>query len=58
MGITDARHLRELGIPALGFSPINNTKMEIHKENEYLGVQTFLCGIKIYCLLIPALAEV
>jgi aminoacylase len=31
---TDARYLRQLGIPALGFSPMTNTPILLHDHNE------------------------
>lgn len=56
-GGTDSRYVRQLGIPALGFSPINNTPVLLHDNDEYLGKSTFLKGIEIYCDVIPALAN-
>lgn len=55
---TDSRYIRELNIPALGFSPINNTPVLLHDHNEYLNRDVFLRGIEIYCKLIPAIANV
>lgn len=54
---TDARHIRKLGIPALGFSPINNTPVLLHDHNEFLNSKIFLKGIEIYCNIITGLAE-
>lgn len=54
---TDIRYIRELGIPALGFSPMNNTPILLHDHNEFLNEKVFLRGIDIYCELIPALAN-
>ena len=31
---TDARFMRELGIPTLGFSPMSNTPILLHDHNE------------------------
>lgn len=31
---TDARFMRQLGIPALGFSPMKNTPILLHDHNE------------------------
>lgn len=45
---TDAAYLRALGIPAIGFSPINNTPVLLHDHNEYLSADVYLKGIKIY----------
>ena len=44
---TDSRYLRAQGIPAYGFSPINNTPILLHDHNEWLGVETFMRGIEI-----------
>ncbi|XP_046680751.1 aminoacylase-1-like [Homalodisca vitripennis] len=57
-GATDARYIRNIGIPAFGFSPMNNTAIKIHENDEYLNKQVFLRGIEIYCRLIPALASI
>lgn len=54
---SDSRYLREMGIPSFGFSPINNTKKLLHSHNEYLGVDTFLKGIEIYCEIIKEIAN-
>ncbi|XP_074645722.1 aminoacylase-1-like isoform X1 [Tubulanus polymorphus] len=55
---TDSRYIRQVGIPALGFSPMNNTPILLHDHNEYLNEDIFLRGIDIYCDLIPKLAGV
>ncbi len=34
---TDSRYIREVGIPALGFSPMNNTPILLHDHNEFLN---------------------
>ncbi|PZC78193.1 hypothetical protein B5X24_HaOG202527 [Helicoverpa armigera] len=57
-GGTDSRYLRELGIPALGFSPMNKTVPGLHEHNESLRAETYLRGISIYETLIPAVANV
>ncbi|KAL7731251.1 hypothetical protein ACLKA6_014435 [Drosophila palustris] len=56
-GATDSRFLRQLGIPALGFSPINNTPVLLHDHNEFLGADTYLRGIEIYKKLIQSVAN-
>lgn len=48
----------QVGIPALGFSPINKTKILPHDHNEYLNKDIFLKGIEIYTKIIPAVANV
>lgn len=45
---TDARFIRQMGIPALGFSPMTNTPILLHDHNEYLEETVFLKGIKVY----------
>lgn len=55
---TDARYLRNLGVPAFGFSPMNKTPILLHDHDEYLNKDVFLRGIEIYEHLIPALANV
>lgn len=47
-GATDARFVRELGIPAFEFSPINNTPSLLHDNNEFINEKVFLKGIEIY----------
>uniref|UniRef100_A0A023F7B3 N-acyl-aliphatic-L-amino acid amidohydrolase n=2 Tax=Triatoma infestans TaxID=30076 RepID=A0A023F7B3_TRIIF len=57
-GSTDARFLRKIGIPALGFSPIRNTEILVHSHNEMLNEVNFLEGIDVYRNLIKALVNV
>lgn len=45
---SDSRFLRQIGIPALGFSPMNNTEILLHEHNEFLHKDTFLRGIDVY----------
>lgn len=54
---TDSRFIRELGIPALGFSPMRNTPILLHDHNEYIDQGVFLDGIQVYERLIAALAS-
>uniref|UniRef100_A0A1B6L173 N-acyl-aliphatic-L-amino acid amidohydrolase n=2 Tax=Graphocephala atropunctata TaxID=36148 RepID=A0A1B6L173_9HEMI len=54
---TDSRYIREVGIPAFGFSPMNHTPVLLHDHDEYLNEKIFLRGIDIYCKLLPALAN-
>ncbi|XP_058844333.1 aminoacylase-1A-like isoform X1 [Acipenser ruthenus] len=55
---TDSRFIRAVGLPAIGFSPMNRTPILLHDHNEFLNEQVFLHGIEIYCSLVPALASV
>ncbi|EDX14016.1 aminoacylase-1 [Drosophila simulans] len=56
-GATDSFYVRQVGIPALGFSPINNTPVLLHNHDEYLGADTYLYGIQVYRKLIPSIAD-
>ncbi|CAL4066509.1 unnamed protein product, partial [Meganyctiphanes norvegica] len=55
---TDLKYIRTLGIPALGFSPMNNTPILLHDHNEFLNENIFLKGIDIYKTIITELANV
>ncbi|KAM3964251.1 aminoacylase-1-like [Aphomia sociella] len=57
-GSTDARHVRLSGIPAFGFSPMENTPLLLHSVDEYLPADTFLKGIDIYEQIIMNLANI
>ncbi|KAG8228959.1 hypothetical protein J437_LFUL007710 [Ladona fulva] len=57
-GGTDCRYIREVGIPALGFSPMNNTPVLLHDHDEFLNEKVFLKGIEIYQRIIPTIANV
>ncbi|XP_058466583.1 aminoacylase-1-like [Malaya genurostris] len=57
-GATDVRYLRDLGIPAIGFSPMNKTPVLLHDHDEYLHAETFLKGIDIYKEIVSAVANV
>lgn len=54
-GGTDSSYLREIGIPCLGFSPINNTPILLHDHDEFLNTSVFLRGIEIYSKIIEKL---
>ncbi|CAB4064527.1 ACY1 [Lepeophtheirus salmonis] len=56
-GGTDSRYLREIGIPAFGFSPMPNTPMLLHDHNERLNENTFIRGIDIFYNIIDAMAS-
>lgn len=55
---TDSRYLREIGVPAIGISPIKNTKVLLHDHNEYLNEKVFLDGIEWYKAVLTRLFEV
>ncbi|KAL2467723.1 Peptidase M20/M25/M40 family protein [Forsythia ovata] len=48
---TDARFMRQIGIPTLGFSPMKNTPILLHDHNEFLKDSVYLEGIKNSVLL-------
>ncbi len=54
---TDSRYLRALNIKALGFSPIRNSKIMLHENDEYIDINVYLEGIQIYYELIKVLAS-
>lgn len=58
VGGTDSRYIREIGLPAIGFSPMNNTPVLLHDNDEYITVDTFLKGIEIYRKIITEVANV
>eukprot|EP00008_Paramoeba_atlantica_P011317 CAMPEP_0201491732 /NCGR_PEP_ID=MMETSP0151_2-20130828/30981_1 /ASSEMBLY_ACC=CAM_ASM_000257 /TAXON_ID=200890 /ORGANISM="Paramoeba atlantica, Strain 621/1 / CCAP 1560/9" /LENGTH=444 /DNA_ID=CAMNT_0047878227 /DNA_START=69 /DNA_END=1403 /DNA_ORIENTATION=- len=45
---TDSRFVRQVDVPAFGFSPMANTPILLHEHNEYLDVGVYLEGIEIY----------
>ncbi|KAJ7999712.1 hypothetical protein DPEC_G00197250 [Dallia pectoralis] len=55
---TDSRFIRAVGLPAIGFSPMNRTPILLHDHNEYINEQVFLKGIQVYEHLVLALADV
>ncbi|XP_017057636.1 aminoacylase-1 [Drosophila ficusphila] len=57
-GGTDSRYIRQVGIPALGFSPMNNTPVLLHDHDEFLKADTYLKGIKIFQKIISNIANV
>lgn len=47
-----------MGIPAFGFSPMNNTPVLLHDHNERLNEKVFLKGIDIFEDIISEMASV
>lgn len=45
---TDASYVRAAGIPALGFSPMDNTPVLLHDHDEFLKADVYLRGIEIF----------
>ncbi|XP_070137796.1 aminoacylase-1-like [Drosophila bipectinata] len=56
-GGTDSRYIRNVGIPALGFSPMNNTPVLLHDHDEYLHAETYLNGVETYIKIIGNVAN-
>ncbi|KAL6522197.1 hypothetical protein OROMI_032074 [Orobanche minor] len=54
---TDARFMRQMGIPTLGFSPMKNTPILLHDHNEFLPCSVYLEGIKVYEHIIRSLSS-
>ena len=54
---TDSRYLRAAGIPAFGFSPMQNTPILLHDNDERLGVAEFVKGISVFQTLIKNMAN-
>jgi aminoacylase len=54
---TDARFARAAGVPSIGFSPIENTPDRLHKHDEFISVDGYLAGIRIYESIIRRLAD-
>jgi len=55
---TDSRYLREVGIPAIGFSPMNHTPILLHDHDEFLNEGVFLRGIDIMTDMVANIANV
>uniref|UniRef100_K7M6U8 N-acyl-aliphatic-L-amino acid amidohydrolase n=1 Tax=Glycine max TaxID=3847 RepID=K7M6U8_SOYBN len=45
---TNARYLKQKGIPVLSFSPMKNTPILLHDHNEHLKDIVFMKGIQVY----------
>lgn len=56
-GGTDSRYIRSIGIPAIGFSPMNNTPILLHDNDEFLQADVYLRGIEIYKKIISNIAN-
>jgi len=52
---TDSRFLRQLRIPAFGFSPMRNCPILLHEHNEYIPIHVFWEGVDVYEKLLPRL---
>ena len=47
----------EASVPVLGFSPMRRKPVLLHCHDEYLPVDVFLEGIRVYERLLPELAN-
>jgi len=54
---TDSYFLREAGIPAFGFTPLNNTPVLLHDNNERIHQKSLESGREIYTSLISHLSH-
>ncbi|GAB4853000.1 hypothetical protein Ancab_017189 [Ancistrocladus abbreviatus] len=54
---TDARYFRQLGLPAIGFSPMANTPILLHDHNEFLNEAEYLRGVDVYVSIIKSYAS-
>ena len=48
----------QVGIPAIGFSPMINTPILLHDHDEFLNETVFLRGIDIFTDIIANIADV
>ncbi|XP_021957852.1 aminoacylase-1 isoform X1 [Folsomia candida] len=55
---TDIRFMRQLEIPAFGFSPMNNTPVLLHDHDEFLNETVFLRGVEIYEAILDKIVNV
>jgi aminoacylase len=55
---TDSRHLRAVGLEALGFSYMPNTPILLHDNDEYLEEKVFLQGIEVFLEVISNIGNV
>ncbi|KAJ5072397.1 aminoacylase-1 [Anaeramoeba ignava] len=55
---TDSRYLRQLGIPAIGFSPMNNTPILLHGNNEFLDRDIFLKGVHYFMKIFSDISKI
>ena len=51
------RYLRQVGIPAVGFSPMNHTPVLLHDHDKFLSEEIFLKGIDIFVNIVSSLAN-
>jgi aminoacylase len=55
---TDSRWIRlALATPCIGFSPMRHTPVLLHDHDEFIPVDQFLEGIRVYEAILPKLAD-
>jgi aminoacylase len=54
---TDGRYIRKAGIPCIGFSPIRNTPVLLHDNDEFVTEKGFLEGIDVYVEIIKEVSR-
>jgi aminoacylase len=52
---TDSRFLRQVGVNAFGFSPMNRSPILLHEHNEYIHEDVYLEGVGVYVKLVEHL---
>ncbi|KAK4872725.1 hypothetical protein RN001_014754 [Aquatica leii] len=57
VGNTDGRYLRAVGVPTIGFSPIMNTKIRAHDNDEYVNENEFLNEHGIDLEILPSVCK-
>lgn len=55
---TDARFVREVNVPSIGFSPMELMPVLLHKHDEFITVDGYLSGIKTYESILKRLGSV
>jgi len=55
---TDSRFLRAIGVRALGFSPMRNSEILLHENDENIKEEVYLEGCEVYVKLVQHLASV
>lgn len=58
VGATDMRFLRKENIQGFGFSPITNTTLLVHGNDEFVSCTEYLEGIQLYTALVSNLGKI
>lgn len=54
---TDGRYIRRSGIPCIGFSPIRNTPVLLHDNDEFVTEKGYEEGIKVYVEILKIITQ-